>query len=1301
MKPKLMLSYILSLCLVLGSAGSPYPVSAAADPNSNASNPPSAAEQTLDKTEGSQDVITTPTGVVPGVFTVKLANGQFKQRPVNPKAIVQSMRVVSNPLSSEELETQALQIAMADALAEPDVVYVEPLYYLKLESFEPDDVNATDRWRFDQTGETSVWSQIFSRYVVAGGSPPDVTVAVIDDGITTTHTDLNVVTGWDFANNDNNPSPTGSHGNHVAGIVGAKGNNGLGATGVYPNVKLMPLKVFADTTGAGTTASLAAAIRYAADNGAEVINMSLSYGGYAAEVESALQYAYDAGLLIIAATGNDAELWTNSAPQNEFAASPDVTDPRVMGFPAAHTTVFSVGSAQYVGSSVAISDFSNIGGSFTSGPGTTTYTPDVDLIAPGSDIISTAYRVVSDVDDFDYTLIKSGTSMATPHVAGLMALMKAQYPTATRTQIYNAVKNTASTSVALPVIAGVTSTQIMGPGLMQVDKALKYYLPTNITVKGKKGLVETAQNLVFDPLTNSYNFTLADDYTAVQIGVTGAQITGATANGSTLTAGVSAWIPISSSPQAITVVTTASSSHQETYTLNLSAPDASNAQLDTLTFASTSKSLNATDLANTYKVPANLASLDMTVNTEMAASTVTITDAATSTTTTSKDRTLALNAGTNTFTIVVKSQDTSQTTTHTLTIVRDAAMTLQNLTLDYQNASGGVFASQTINHSSFSAYFKHLIYTSAATHLRLRYNQDTYLIPYDFSVGYPTPVSIPSGDTVQALSKPRGNLNVRLGYGGTTQTYSMTLDDNSAISLNLGSLSLSSGTLSPAFSGPTVTYAATVPYEQTSVTVSATKADTRAQLTIDDVVQNSKVKALAVGANVVTLEVVKDPATYPGDPAISTITLTITRSAAPPVTTSPPATTSPPSDPPPSGGGSSTPPPYVPPVIPPVTTAPITVAPVPDTTKVVTDPLGNVIETVLISDSTVKEALKKEAVVITIDKSKTDVDTQVLNLPAGALKLLIAAKKEVTLAFDEVTAVLPSSLLVKSKESFDFSMASVSDPPNRQSSDVSDQYVFNLKADGKTVSKFDEPIVITLRFDALKVKDASKLAVYYLNPATGTWSYAGGKVLKSGEIQFDATHFSTYTVKEYNITFKDIKTHWAKDAIESIASKRITYGVALNTFAPDGKLTNAQFIAFLIRTLAIQGDVYQGSLPYTDLSADGWYQQELKIAYVNGLLKDVYGAKLGPDLPIRRDIMAKLLLNAYGIKKRIDTDTLLLQEVVTFKDLGDVQTAFKRDVRLANQLGLIKGTPDGYYRPSLGATRAEAMTVLDRFMKLE
>lgn len=300
----------------------------------------------------------------------------------------------------------------------PDVIQATPDFAITAQAI-PNDPSYASLWGLSNSVLSS--ADINADKAWDYGTSTSVITAVIDTGIDYRHQDLaaNIwnntdeiggngidddrngyvddIRGWDFANNDNDPMDDNGHGTHVAGTIGARGNNGIGISGVAWSASIMPLK-FLDKDGAGALSDAIEAIHYARTNGAKVINASWGGGGFNAALQSAITQFRNAGGIFVAAAGNE--------------NSNNATTP---AFPANYSGVISVGASTR---NDALANFSNYG-------------TNVQIVAPGQSILST-------LPGNQYGTL-SGTSMATPHVAGAIALLWGQNPTRTATQITDAI----------------------------------------------------------------------------------------------------------------------------------------------------------------------------------------------------------------------------------------------------------------------------------------------------------------------------------------------------------------------------------------------------------------------------------------------------------------------------------------------------------------------------------------------------------------------------------------------------------------------------------------------------------------------------------------------------------------------------------------------------------------------------------------------------------------------------------------------------------------------------------------------
>lgn len=337
------------------------------------------------------------------VFTFKIFNmgGEYQSIIVNFKddiAVTQlqeglnkiTLKVNQTPTLNSEFSTdkqiyilegdkQTLRKLRRSKLREK-IEYIEPNYiYHTLEI--PNDPDYGKQWNLRAINVERAWAE---------SKGEGITIAVIDTGVSPVP-DLEqteFVEGYDFVNDRTEALDDVGHGTHVAGTIAQSTNNNYGVAGIAYKAKIMPLKVLG--YNGGTVADIAEAIRFAADNGADVINMSLGGGGDSHLMRDAIDYAHKKGVVIIAAAGNE----------NENSAS----------YPARYGKVISVSALDAIGEKAPYSNF---------GAG-------IDISAPGgSDKGLIVQETITGSNQQPSFEGYQGTSMASPHVAGVAALIKA------------------------------------------------------------------------------------------------------------------------------------------------------------------------------------------------------------------------------------------------------------------------------------------------------------------------------------------------------------------------------------------------------------------------------------------------------------------------------------------------------------------------------------------------------------------------------------------------------------------------------------------------------------------------------------------------------------------------------------------------------------------------------------------------------------------------------------------------------------------------------------------------------------
>jgi serine protease len=315
---------------------------------------------------------------------------------------------------------------------DPDVEYAEP-NYIAYASWVPNDPYYSPyQWHLDNSLYGGI--NMEQAWDITRGDP-GVIVAVIDTGVAYENysqivsrrirryyqapdlANTHFVPGYDFINNDSHPNDDNAHGTHVTGTIAQSTNNALGTAGVASNCSIMPVKVL-NSSGSGPYSAIADGIRWAADHGAKVINMSLGGSQPSTTLESALSYAYNKGVTIVCAAGNDGQ--------------------PALSYPAAYDAYcIAVGAIRYDEHRVS---YSNYGSS-------------LDLVAPGGDL-----DVDQNGDGYGDGVLQQtfsgsynnwgywfyeGTSMATPHVSGVAALVISAKVASAPDDVRNVLQSTA------------------------------------------------------------------------------------------------------------------------------------------------------------------------------------------------------------------------------------------------------------------------------------------------------------------------------------------------------------------------------------------------------------------------------------------------------------------------------------------------------------------------------------------------------------------------------------------------------------------------------------------------------------------------------------------------------------------------------------------------------------------------------------------------------------------------------------------------------------------------------------------
>lgn len=458
-----------------------------------------------------------------GISSLDNLNRRFAVERIEPTFLLQSIREQNTALFSstglDRIYTFIVQEGTDILTAvhaygqDSNVAYAEP-DYIGQGFAAPNDPSFNVQWGLNNdgtnppghTGTADADIDAPEAWNIQKGSS-NIVVALLDTGVDWDHPDLSAriwsntdetagngidddhngyiddTRGWDFVNNDNNPMDDHGHGTVNAGIVGADTNNGVGIAGVDWHCKIMPVKVL-NQVNWGLYSWWSSGLQYAADNGANVISMSMGGSASNTTLKAAIDYAYGLNCVICVSMGND-----NS---------------NTIYYPAAYSNVIAVGAVDTDDTRCVPPDWQTFG----MPTGGSNYGSHIDVVAPGNWIYSTVWNNI-----YQYW---AGTSMAAPYVSGLAALLFAQEPTLTNAEIYHIITSTAEDQVGTTTEDTPGWDQYYGYGRINAYQALTYLITPELeihSILGGTGITAVLNNTGWgDATAISWNISITGGF---------------------------------------------------------------------------------------------------------------------------------------------------------------------------------------------------------------------------------------------------------------------------------------------------------------------------------------------------------------------------------------------------------------------------------------------------------------------------------------------------------------------------------------------------------------------------------------------------------------------------------------------------------------------------------------------------------------------------------------------------------------------------------------------------------------------
>ncbi|MNO66236.1 Endoglucanase precursor [compost metagenome] len=336
-------------------------------------------------------------------------------------------------------------------------------------------------------------------------------------------------------------------------------------------------------------------------------------------------------------------------------------------------------------------------------------------------------------------------------------------------------------------------------------------------------------------------------------------------------------------------------------------------------------------------------------------------------------------------------------------------------------------------------------------------------------------------------------------------------------------------------------------------------------------------------------------------------------------------------------------------------------------------------------------------------------------IPNEAVAKAADQKVELRLVFPDVTVNIPATGIpakLNANENVVFSKAVVAtdaaevlkqgikgtDPAYQPVGDIYNFGLSSVDAGKQTEIKLGAKVSLTITLDEAVLKgiaNKNKVGVYSVKE-DGTVQYIGGKV-KDNTITFTTDTLTRFVVMEYNKTFSDVKSGWAKDYIEVLAAKHIASGVDSERFNPKGNVTRAEFATFLGRALGLDQSAEDPSL--SDIQDDAYYAGYVAALNKLGIVTGYTDGTFRPNQTVTREQITVMLMRAYAYVSGSNLGQISGSETASFNDLNTASAYAVDSIKAAKALGIINGIGENNFQPTATSTREQVAAMMILFLE--
>jgi len=355
---------------------------------------------------------------------------------------------------------------------------------------------------------------------------------------------------------------------------------------------------------------------------------------------------------------------------------------------------------------------------------------------------------------------------------------------------------------------------------------------------------------------------------------------------------------------------------------------------------------------------------------------------------------------------------------------------------------------------------------------------------------------------------------------------------------------------------------------------------------------------------------------------------------------------------------------------------------------------------------------KKELILDATAKKHLDITT--VSFGADIVQIATEKGKPIVIKTNVVQLKFPAKALAVSDRNNTVKLKVLSNkaPTVGTFNAVSPLMEFSLTEKDKTIESFNIPVEAEFYYDPSKVQDPSKVGVYWLDEATGIWTYIGGTVSVGGTIRVALPHFSKYAVLEKTgetstgstpsgstagtAAFTDIQGHWAQKEIEQLVNQHIVDGMDAGSFQPNNDMTRGQLVMILNKALSLPASTPAKS--FTDVAADSWYKDAVYAAYSANIVGGTSDSTFDPEAIVTREQLAVMMVNAYLYANGKQLSDLQIQSTGNYEDASSISEWATPYVAAASTLGLLNGIDDTHFAPAQNSTRAQVAAVVVRML---